>query len=78
MQALERLELSLADMESTRERKDREFRRLQANLMQLLLGAFLSIILYSLFFIDDRCATLVFVYYSLDGDQLDMIRYDMI
>jgi hypothetical protein len=35
--ALSRLELSLADMESTRERKDREFRRLQANLMQLLL-----------------------------------------
>ena len=35
--ALERLELSLADMESTRERKDREFRRLQKNLMQLLL-----------------------------------------
>jgi pimeloyl-ACP methyl ester carboxylesterase len=35
--ALERLELSLADMESTRERKDREFRRLQQNLMQLLL-----------------------------------------
>lgn len=35
--ALERLEASLADMESTRERKDREFRRLQKNLMQLLL-----------------------------------------
>jgi pimeloyl-ACP methyl ester carboxylesterase len=35
--ALERLESSLADMESTRERKDREFRRLQKNLMQLLL-----------------------------------------
>ena len=35
--ALERLELSLADMEATRERKDREFRRLQKNLMQLLL-----------------------------------------
>lgn len=34
--ALERLELSLNDMETTRERKDREFRRLQANLMQLL------------------------------------------
>eukprot|EP01038_Epipyxis_sp_PR26KG_P011234 gene11234-15074_t len=35
--ALQRLELSLSDMESTRERKDREFRRLQKNLMQLLL-----------------------------------------
>jgi pimeloyl-ACP methyl ester carboxylesterase len=35
--ALERLEASLADMESTRERKDREFRRLQKNLMQLLM-----------------------------------------
>lgn len=35
--ALERLETSLADMEATRERKDREFRRLQSNLMQLLL-----------------------------------------
>lgn len=35
--ALERLETSLADMEATRERKDREFRRLQGNLMQLLL-----------------------------------------
>ncbi len=35
--ALQKLELSLADMESTRERKDREFRRLQKNLMQLLL-----------------------------------------
>ena len=35
--ALERLEVALADMESTRERKDREFRRLQKNLMQLLL-----------------------------------------
>jgi hypothetical protein len=35
--ALERLEASLVDMESTRERKDREFRRLQQNLMQLLL-----------------------------------------
>jgi hypothetical protein len=35
--ALERLESSLADMESTRDRKDREFRRLQKNLMQLLL-----------------------------------------
>jgi pimeloyl-ACP methyl ester carboxylesterase len=35
--ALERLEEALADMESTRERKDREFRRLQKNLMQLLL-----------------------------------------
>lgn len=35
--ALERLELSLADMEATRERKDREFQRLQKNLMQLLL-----------------------------------------
>ena len=34
--ALDKLELNLADMESTRERKDREFRRLQANLMQLL------------------------------------------
>ena len=31
------LELALTDMESTRERKDREFRRLQKNLMQLLL-----------------------------------------
>jgi hypothetical protein len=30
-------ELALSDMESTRERKDREFRRLQKNLMQLLL-----------------------------------------
>merc|ERR1712000_492682 len=36
-QALERLESSLVDMESTRERKDREFRRLQQNLMQLLM-----------------------------------------
>jgi hypothetical protein len=36
-QALDRLEASLADMEATRERKDREFRRLQSNLMQLLL-----------------------------------------
>jgi hypothetical protein len=35
--ALSRLELSLLDMEATRERKDREFRRLQKNLMQLLL-----------------------------------------
>lgn len=35
--ALERLELSLSEMEATRERKDREFRRLQKNLMQLLL-----------------------------------------
>merc|ERR1712000_394324 len=35
--ALERLEASLSDMEATRERKDREFRRLQKNLMQLLL-----------------------------------------
>eukprot|EP00981_Chlorochromonas_danica_P008761 scaffold2312_cov165-Ochromonas_danica.AAC.1 len=35
--ALQRLELSLSDMEATRERKDREFRRLQKNLMQLLL-----------------------------------------
>ena len=35
--ALERLEAALADMEATRERKDREFRRLQKNLMQLLL-----------------------------------------
>ena len=35
--ALARLETSLADMEATRERKDREFRRLQKNLMQLLL-----------------------------------------
>jgi hypothetical protein len=34
---LERLEASLVDMESTRERKDREFRRLQQNLMQLLM-----------------------------------------
>ena len=30
-------EMALSDMESTRERKDREFRRLQKNLMQLLL-----------------------------------------
>lgn len=36
-QALERLEAALVDMESTRERKDREFRRLQQNLMQLLM-----------------------------------------
>jgi DNA repair exonuclease SbcCD ATPase subunit len=35
--ALERLELSLNDMETTRERKDREFKRLQKNLMQLLM-----------------------------------------
>ncbi len=35
--ALQRLEASLSDMEATRERKDREFRRLQKNLMQLLL-----------------------------------------
>jgi hypothetical protein len=35
--ALSRLEVALADMESTRERKDREFQRLQKNLMQLLL-----------------------------------------
>mmetsp|Transcript_14029 Transcript_14029/g.20968 ORF Transcript_14029/g.20968 Transcript_14029/m.20968 type:complete len:526 (-) Transcript_14029:127-1704(-) len=35
--ALAKLELALTDMESTRERKDREFRRLQKNLMQLLL-----------------------------------------
>jgi hypothetical protein len=35
--ALERLEAALSDMEATRERKDREFRRLQKNLMQLLL-----------------------------------------
>ena len=35
--ALERLELSLSDMEATRERKEREFRRLQKNLMQLLM-----------------------------------------
>jgi hypothetical protein len=35
--ALSRLEASLADMEQTRERKDREFRRLQQNLTQLLL-----------------------------------------
>jgi alpha-beta hydrolase superfamily lysophospholipase len=35
--ALERLELSLNDMETTRERKDREFKRLQRNLMQLLM-----------------------------------------
>jgi len=35
--ALERLELSLTDMEATRERKDREFRRMQRNLMQLLM-----------------------------------------
>ena len=38
--ALDRLEGSLADMEATRERKDREFRRLQSNLMQLLLVRF--------------------------------------
>jgi len=35
--ALERLEAALADMEATRERRDREFRRLQKSLMQLLL-----------------------------------------
>ena len=35
--AIGRLETALADMEATRERKDREFRRLQKNLMQLLL-----------------------------------------
>lgn len=35
--ALNRLEAALTDMESTRERKDREFRRLQKNLTQLLL-----------------------------------------
>merc|ERR1711871_477349 len=35
--ALARLETALGDMEVTRERKDREFRRLQKNLMQLLL-----------------------------------------
>ena len=35
--ALEKLELSLNDMETTRERKDREFKRLQKNLMQLLM-----------------------------------------
>ena len=35
--ALARLETALGDMEATRERKDREFRRLQKNLMQLLL-----------------------------------------
>ena len=35
--ALEKLELALTDMEATRERKDREFRRLQRNLMQLLM-----------------------------------------
>ena len=34
--ALERLEVSIADMESTRMRKDREFARLQRNLMELL------------------------------------------
>jgi len=35
--ALHKLEIALSDMESTRERKDREFQRLQKNLMQLLL-----------------------------------------
>jgi len=35
--AIARLEVALNDMEATRERKDREFRRLQQNLMQLLL-----------------------------------------
>jgi chromosome segregation ATPase len=35
--ALARLENALTDMDATRERKDREFRRLQKNLMQLLL-----------------------------------------
>merc|ERR1711871_1572320 len=35
--AIARLETALGDMEATRERKDREFRRLQKNLMQLLL-----------------------------------------
>lgn len=34
--ALERLEGSIADMEATRVRKDREFQRLQRNLMELL------------------------------------------
>ena len=33
---LERLEISIADMEATRMRKDREFTRLQRNLMELL------------------------------------------
>ena len=35
-QALSRLEISIADMEATRMRKDREFQRLQRNLMELL------------------------------------------
>lgn len=34
--ALERLEVSIADMDATRVRKDREFSRLQRNLMELL------------------------------------------
>jgi len=34
--SLERLELAIADMESTRQRKDREFGRIQRNLMELL------------------------------------------
>ncbi|KAJ8600447.1 hypothetical protein CTAYLR_001433 [Chrysophaeum taylorii] len=34
--ALERLEVSIADMDATRVRKDREFQRLQRNLMELL------------------------------------------
>ncbi|KAJ1455661.1 hypothetical protein M885DRAFT_483301 [Pelagophyceae sp. CCMP2097] len=34
--ALERLEVSIADLEATRVRKDREFSRLQRNLMELL------------------------------------------
>ena len=33
---LEKLEIAIADMESTRQRKDREFGRLQRNLMELL------------------------------------------
>lgn len=35
-QALERLEVSISDMDATRLRKDREFQRLQRNLMELL------------------------------------------
>ena len=34
--SLERLEVAIADMEATRQRKDREFGRLQRNLMELL------------------------------------------
>ena len=34
--SLERLEIAIADMESTRQRKDREFGRIQRNLMELL------------------------------------------